>query len=731
MFNSTSFNRTIVCLVITFLFVLHTINKIEIPLLNKVENSVYDLRLKLTMPSTIDRRIVILDIDDKSLAQEGRWPWSRDKMSYLTDILFDYYQVSVLGFDIVFAEPDISSGLGILENLSQNELKNNSQFKNVYDSLKPQLKFDDLFANSLKNRNVVLGYYFNTTGNINPSSHLPKPALPLTQQPLLKPFKASGFGGNLTTLQDAAIYGGYFNNQSVDSDGSFRRLPLVTAYQDHIYESLSLAVYRKLLNQPPLNFTFENGFLESIDIESLRIPVNENAVALVPFRGNQGSFKYISATDILNAEIDPNALAGKIVLMGATAAGILDLRTTPVQNVYPGVEIHANLISAMLDNSFKSRPTYMMGAEFLELIFLAALVIFLYPKLSSTFSALTFSLLITLMVSANLYLWNHFHIDNFLATPLIFLFILFSIQIYFGYFLETKKKKKLGKIFGQYIPEKLVADMSQSEHEYSLKGESKEMTVLFSDVRNFTTISENMKPEELCDLINEILTPITKVIHHNKGTIDKYIGDAVMAFWGAPLTDKNHAFNSVKAALEFIPALERINQSFQKKNWPHIDIGIGINTGIMNVGNMGSEFRMAYTVMGDTVNLGSRLEGLTKQYGVRIIVSEFTKQVTPEFLYLKLDCVKVKGKTKPVTIYEPLCIATESTEAVHQKIEQFDKAFNYYLEQNWQQAHTIITMLHQQYPDKLLFQLYLERINEYIETPPDSNWDGVFTYSTK
>ena len=731
--------RTLLCLVVTVLFLLHHIERINIPLLNNVENTAYDLRLKLSVPGTIDSRIVILDIDEKSLAQEGRWPWSRDKLSYLVDMLFEYYQIKLLGFDIVFSEPDTSSGLGLLNKLSKNELADNEQFSSIVEKLTPQLNFDTVFANSLESRPVVMGYYFNNADNINPSSSLPKPAYNLKDLPSAGFIKSYGYGANLKTLQDKALYGGYFNNVSIDIDGSFRRLPLITEYDGHLYESLSLAMYRRLLEQPPLEFTFNSGYdldsstprLEAINIESLSIPVTDQGVALVPYRGKQGSFKYISATDVLNGITPPEELMNKIIIMGATAAGIFDLRITPVQNVYPGVEVHANLVSAMLDQQFKSKPTYMLGVEFVELILLALLVIVLYPKLSSGSAAIVFGIIISTMFLLNIYAWRELHIDNFIATPMVLLFILFSIQIYFGYFLETKRKNKLGQIFGQYIPSALVEDMSKSEDEYSLKGESRELTVLFSDVRGFTSISENMEPEELCELMNEILTPVTKVIHHNNGTIDKYIGDAVMAFWGAPLHDDNHASNAVKASLEFTSILESINQYFVTKDWPHIDIGVGINTGNMNVGNMGSEFRIAYTVMGDAVNLGSRLEALTKQYGVRVIVSESTRLAAPEFTYLELDRVRVKGKNEPITIYEPLCLSQDLTKEKSQQIDLLQIAYDYYHNQQWKLAQKEFSTLAEQYPDKLLYRLYLDRIEEYIKTTPEADWDGVYTHTSK
>jgi adenylate cyclase len=735
MFKSTYFNRSFLCLVVTAVFLLHIAGRIEIPLLNKIENLVYDIRLTATTPKTIDPRIVIVDIDEKSLAQEGRWPWSRDKLSFLVDILFDYYQVKVLGFDIVFAEPDTSSGLQLLETLQHNTLANNPQFNEVVDQIRPQLAFDEMFANSLKERDVVLSYYFNPNTNINPNSSLPKPVTSKQVTPTTL-LQAKGYGSNLNILQDAAVTGGYFNNDTVDSDGSYRRLPLLMTYNDDMYETLALAMYRKAMKVDDIQFNYGEGYadqkhIESLKLNSLSIPVDNRAVALVPYRGKQGSFNYISATDVLSGAVPIEALADKIVLFGTTAAGLLDLRTTPVQNVFPGVEVHANILSGMLDSSFKSKPSYMLGAEFLELFILAALVIFLYPKLSSIQAISTFSILIVAMFSLNIYLWQTLNIDSILATPIILLFILFLIQIYFGYFLETKKKNKLGKIFGQYIPKELVSEMSQSEHDYTLKGESKEMTVLFSDVRGFTSISENMSPEDLCELINEILTPITQTIHQHQGTIDKYIGDAVMAFWGAPLDNENHAHQAVTAALAFTPVINQINSRFKEKDWPNIKMGIGLNTGTMNVGNMGSEFRMAYTVMGDAVNLGSRLEGLTKQYGVQIIVSETTKYATPDIAYLELDRVRVKGKNEPVFIYEPLGLISTLTTQEHSIIEQLDNALTDYHQQNWQQAKSAFIALSELQAEKQLFKLYIARIDEYLLTPPEADWDGVFTHTSK
>lgn len=286
-------------------------------------------------------------------------------------------------------------------------------------------------------------------------------------------------------------------------------------------------------------------------------------------------------------------------------------------------------------------------------------------------------------------------------------------------------------MFGQYIPPELVEQMSRSDEEFSLKGESREMTVLFSDVRGFTTISEGMEPQELCELINDILTPVTRVIHEHKGTIDKYIGDAIMAFWGAPMQNPQHASYAVRAGLAILQALKTIQKDFKAKGWPEVDIGIGLNTGTMSVGNMGSQFRIAYTIMGDAVNLGSRLEGLTKQYGVKMIVSESTLLAAPEFTYRELDKVRVKGKHKPITIYEPLGVTEDISSEQLQILDLLNQGLHGYRQQQWAAAQLIFEQLAERYPHDKLYPIYLERIAYYLEAPPEIDWDGAFTHTSK
>ena len=310
--------------------------------------------------------------------------------------------------------------------------------------------------------------------------------------------------------------------------------------------------------------------------------------------------------------------------------------------------------------------------------------------------------------------------------------ILSMVTIEFRYFqLERDQKKQMSKTFGQYIPAELVDEMNRTGQSVGVGGESKEMTVLFSDVRGFTTISESVEPNELTQLMNGFLTPMTHVIHENRGTIDKYMGDAIMAFWGAPLDDPNHAQRAVKAGLEMIGAMKDLRTEFKKRGWPEINIGVGLNTGTMNVGNMGSEFRLAYTVLGDAVNLGARLEGLTKSYGVQIMISEYTQAAVPDIACRELDKVRVKGKGVPVIILEPIGVRDELDAQTQKCLDDYHATLALYREQKWDEAEAGFNALRANDPDQMLYELYLDRISHFREEPPGDNWDGVYTHTSK
>jgi adenylate cyclase len=711
-----------------------------------IDAKLYDYRLRLTLPKSGDERIVILDIDEKSLKEDGRWPWGRDKMAALMDELFDHQQVAAVGFDVVFAERDNSSGLKVLQELGRNQFKDVAQFQSVLSQVRPHLEYDKLFADRVKERNVVLGYYFSNSehgGTRSATGLLPEPVFPpgtFKGRPISF-MRWDSYGANLPELQSKAASAGHFN-PVVDFDGVVRRVPMIVEYDGAYYESLSLAMVRAVLGMPKLSpgyATTKNkdyGGLEWLNLESsqgiLRIPVDAEVSALVPYRGERGSFRYIPASDVLHGRMAPAELQHKIVLIGTSAPGLMDMRSTPVGEVYPGVEIHANMISGMLNQDIKQNPPYVLGANVLQLLVVGVALSLLLPLLSPLRGMLLSVGMLAALVAANGLFWQVGGMAMPLAGVLIMVLALFALNMTYGYFIESRTKRQITHLFGKYVPSELVDEMSKHpEQMVSMDGESREMSILFSDVRGFTTISEGMEPKELALLMNEFLTPLSRVISAHHGKVDKYMGDCIMAFWGAPMPDERHAYHAVASGLEMQRALQVLQPHFREKGWPEIHIGVGINTGRVSVGNMGSEVRVAYTVMGDAVNLASRLEGITKEYGAGVLVGESTREAAPEFVYRELDLVRVKGKDKPVAIYEPLGLAGEVPQAVLDEIKLFQQAVRLYRKQEWDKAELQLYNLLKMSPGAKLYEVYAERVAYYRNNPPGESWDGVFVFKTK
>jgi len=714
--------------------------------IQQLDNIFYGYRLRLTMPQGVDSRIVILDIDEKSLKQEGRWPWSRDRLALLMNKMFDRYDVEVVGFDVVFAEKDESSGFKILQELSRNQLKDVPQFQSALAQISPQLNYDKRFADTFKNRNVVLGYYF--TNSKKGEEERVSGALP---EAVFPPGMFNGhpvdftswdsYGGNLPELQQSAANAGHFN-PLMDSDGKVRRIPMIVEYKGAYYESLSLAVVRTLLGNTELTPGYAAGKnanyagLEWLNLTShqgtLKIPVDQDVSTLVPFRGGQGSFRYISVTDVLHDRIPVDELKGKIVLVGTSAPGLMDIRSTPVDSVYPGVEIHANMIAGILDQNIKQKPPYVLGAEVMLILIAGVLLSILLPLLPPLQATLLTLAALAVTLGGNLAIWQYMNLALPLANGVLMILGLFALDMSYGYFIEARTKRQISHLFGKYVPTELVEEMSKHpEQVVSMAGESREMSILFSDVRGFTTISEGLDPKELSQLMNEFLTPLSHVIYKHHGKVDKYMGDCIMAFWGAPQPEPDHARNAILAGLEMLQTLQTLQPHFKERGWPEIRVGVGINTGKVSVGNMGSEARVAYTVMGDAVNLASRLEGITKQYGVAIMVGENTKNAVPDFIYREIDDVRVKGKKEPVAIFEPLGLKGQVDKTALEELKLYQQALKLYRKQDWDQAELLLYNLQRMHPECKLYQVYVERITHFRNNPPASDWDGVFDFLTK
>ena len=737
--------RVILGCLIALLFASQAGGWISIPLIERLDGLVYDVRLRLTAPGGIDPRVVIIDIDEKSLREresggEGRWPWPRDRLALLLDRLFDDYNVSLTTFDVIFSERDESSGIRTIDQLVKSEFKDDAKLQSKFERLKPSLDFDSKFAKSMKDRPVVLGFTFLNPGDPSRKGVLSDPVmnselLPIT---LVTPMVRDGFTGNLKELQNTASDGGHIN-PIIDSDGIIRRIPMLVEYEKQFYQSIALASTRTLLGSMPLKEVFSSGTdksilggLEALDVGGALLPVDVQLASFIPYRGPYKSFEYISASDVLNKSVPKEKLEGKIILVGTTAPGLLDLRATPVGNAYPGVEIHANLITGILDGTIKQAPLWTHAANLIMIAVLSVLLALLLPALSPLWGTIISAVTLAGMVWLNLYIYQA-GIVLPLAALLSSLLLIYLINIAYGYFIESRSKRLITGLFGQYVPPELVDEMAQNPANFSMEGESRELTILFSDVRGFTTISESLDAKTLSEFINAFLTPFTKVIYKNRGTIDKYMGDCIMAFWGAPISDADHARQGVISAFEMLKAMEELNTEFIERNWPPIKVGIGLNSGRVSVGNMGSEIRLAYTVMGDAVNLASRLEGITKEYGVAIIIGEETQKHLPDLIVRELDKVKVKGKDVAVTIYEPLGFEGTVSERTLSALAIFNSALAHYRTQNWDAAENQFEILLADHSDtgEVLYMLYLDRIEHLRANSPAADWDGSFTFTKK
>jgi len=731
-------------LILTCLFVSQSAGWLPLPFIDRLDGIIYDLRLRLTAPGGIDSRVVIVDIDEKSLQEreaggEGRWPWPRDRLALLTNRLFNDYKVDLVGFDVIFSERDESSGIRTFEKMAKQTLKNDGQFQAEYQRMKPLLDLDGQFAASFKDRSVVLSFSFLNPGDQQKKGLLPTADLSTKELPLgsVDALQRQGYTANLAILQKNAADGGHLN-PIVDVDGILRRVPMLIEHDGNYYQSLSLASVKTLLGgvpietvPPPPNLN-DFGSLEALNIGGAFVPVDEELTAFIPYRGAYKSFDYVSASDILNETVPKDKLQGKIILVGTTAPGLLDLRATPVGKAYPGVEIHANMIAGILDGTIKHAPSWTRTANFTLVLILGSLLALVLPWMSPLWGSILSLLAIIGVVGLNFFSYEK-GIVLPLASVLGAALSIYLFNIGYGYFIESRSKRLITGLFGQYIPPELVDEMAKNPDNFSMEGQNKELTVLFSDVRGFTTISESLDAKTLSEFINAFLTPFTKVIYNNRGTIDKYMGDCIMAFWGAPIDDADHARHGVMSAFQMLKAMEELNLEFAKRNWPAIKVGIGLNTGKMSVGNMGSEIRLAYTIMGDAVNLGSRLEGITKEYGVAIIIGPDTRTALPDLIARELDRVRVKGKDIPVTIYEPLGFGSEVSADKLLALGLFEKALANYRDQQWDIAQQQLEDLlnNHRATGEVLYELYLERIGLLRENPPGQNWDGSFTFTKK
>lgn len=692
-----------------------------------IDNLAYDqqLKIRLLTESKVLAPIAIVDIDDQSLKEYGRWPWSRSLIAQLISNIQNNGAV-VIAIDFMFSEEESNIIDQTLKELQKKKMLTPT-IESTLKKIIPDFDKDKQLAVVLQKSDEVLGFSFLRTPEIN--GELPQPALQLVtpREKQLHFLYGTGYVGILPILKNAAKNGGFINVYP-DDDGIIRRVPLIMRYKDNIYASLAVEAVRLYLFG---NISYTTGNyatsseIENIKINDYTVATDVNGQALIPFRGKSYTFPSYSAAKVLSGKLPNNIFAGKIIFVGTSATGLGDIRATSVEGEFPGVEIQASVADGILKNNFSYRPYWAIGAEITFTFIFGIMIIFLFVNIGPRLLSLMIILIPSVLILANNFLWEKTHLIIHIIVPIMFTMLFAIINIIYGYLVETLRRERLKEMFGQYVPTKHIDAMLKSSDGFGLFGEDRMMTVLFADIRNFTAISEFMSATQLKDMLNQFFTPMTEIIFKYRGTIDKYVGDMIMAFWGAPLKDSRHAHHALEAALEMQVALKKINASFATQGFIKLFFGIGISTGSMSVGDMGSKYRRNYTVLGDAVNLGSRIESLTKLYGINIIVTEATRKEQTNFIFRELDKVQVKGKKACITIYELICKADHLTKEKKQEIHISEQALAYYYHQKWDKAQRLFAKLNKKYPKAKLYILFLDRIAQFKEKPPASDWTGV------
>ena len=703
-------------------------------LLSALDNRIMDTMFKIRGPQPDSGQVVIVDIDEKSLKALGQWPWSRNILANITRKIYDN-SPRALGFDIIFPEKDRTSPAYYFKNIDPSIA---SQIPDTILSVvldNESLDYDLVFGKAISRGPSILGYSFlQKKDELKSEDELPFPSGMIRIRPdnvkfeslsLIQAYRAII---NIPSVAMAESEG--FINVFMDESGTIRQVPLMMIMDNIPYPSLALETYRIGMKMPSLTLHASSKIkrpktaILGIQIGNKFIPTDSFGQIFVNYRGPEKTFRYISAVDVLTMPSLP-VLKNKFVLIGSSSAGLFDLRTTPFSRGIPGIEINANII----DNLIKSDPfTYDIFTEIgltYALIIGAGLILCLILSvlgpLAGGFGAIFF------FFSALTWNYYYFFLNNRyvgITYPMISCGSILLIISIFNAFWEGKTKKFVQKAFSHYVSPEVVSQLIKNPKALSLKCEEKKLTILFLDIRGFTSISEKMTSQDLGHFMNDFLTRMSKLIMENEGTVDKFIGDSIMAFWGAPKDDPDHANKAVETALQLKSELSSLHKSHKKKDMPEISVGIGINSGIVSVGNFGSNERFDYTVMGGNVNLASRLEGANKNYGTTILISEATKNIIKHnFFYRYIDKVQVKGRKEAINIYEPLIKGLPPNELLNE-VKTFEKGIKAYQHQNFQAAYNILKSLHKNHPIQL-YQSYLDRIKSYIESPPSEQWNGA------
>jgi len=681
------------------------------------------------------RPVTIVDIDDKSLEKLGQWPWPRTRIADLITELTRLGAV-VIAFDAVFSEPDRLNPADVADT-----------FRNLDEDTRAKLRAlpsnDEVFAEAIRKSRVVLG----ESGAAEELAALDK-TLPVTglamlgEEPQRFMFEFPGLLRNTRVLEHAAAGRGLFTIKP-ERDGIVRRVPMIMLAQGQTMPSLSFEMLRVASGSGTILIKSEKAGIKSLGIRGLQLPTDGHGQLWIHYARQDPSL-YVPVTNVLEKTVAPEMIAGKLVLIGTSAVGLNDIKTTPVSQNMPGVEIHAQILESALTGAVISQPIYGLVLELAAAMLFGLLVIAFAPLFGPVSLVVVGGAFASVLVGTSVYFYMQHRLLIDFTYPLMSTTSIYLTLIFASFVREQKQRRQIRSQFAQYMSPVLVEQLAQQPERLVLGGEEREMTIMFSDMRGFTSISETYKddPQGLTSLMNRFLTPLTHAILNRKGYIDKYMGDAIMAFWNAPLDDKDHELNACEAAIDMLERVDELNrereQEAKEAGRPFIplNIGVGLNTGACVVGNMGSDIKFDYSVFGDSVNLASRLEGQSKEYGFPIIVGSKTAlAVKDRFAILELDFIMVKGKKEPEVIYAIAGREDTAQSGRFQRLRNLTiEMLGCYRNRDWEGALAAIERGRKTDEAKaleLLYDLYEARIRDFQQAPPPQDWNGAFALLTK
>ena len=698
--------------------------------LHLLELKIYDNYLRQYHQPVATQVPVIIDLDEKSLSELGQWPWPRYRVALLLKYLTSAGAVAVAS-DVIFSEPDRTSP-EIMKADIKKELHIDMDFTGLPEDL---MDYDHLLAHNLKGGPYILGFDFSRETKVDRGDCRVRPARVAVLSPPGAPSphdflpKCDRMICPIPVLAEAAPEIGFITI-TPDMDSVYRRVPLLFSHNGQFYPSLALATLMQASNQKNLILKMSSVGIESIRLNNMVIPTDGRGRLLINYRGGMKTFDYISAADVLARKLPPDSLRGRIAFIGTSASGLKDIRATPLDPGFPGVEAHATIVDNILSGQLLSVPDWAPGLEFLGILAggLATTLLLMWARASW---------IILPVFGMGCFMWYgsvyFYREQDYFISPMysyITLGFTFVTLTLIKFWREEIAKRYIHGAFAHYLAPSVISQIMDDPDALTLEGQDREVTIQFSDVRNFTSLSEKLSPTQVTDLLHDYLTPMTRIITRHEGTLDKFIGDAVMAFWNAPLDIENHQEKSLRAALAQLRKLEELNETFLEKYGFTIAVGIGIHCGPVRVGNMGSADLFDYTLIGDNVNLASRLEGLTKYYAQKLVVSQAVRDACGDGYYFRvLDKVRVKGKEEPVTIYT--VYTREEAQAREAELALYEKARQAYEDGAIDTALTLFRELRETGAEPVFYGLYIERCEKMKDAPPECGWDCVFTHETK